>query len=300
MSSEAPPSTGATTAGDVGTDEAPATPDAPWGTRVARWERRTEWPLAVTSLVFLTGYALPIMRPGLRPSLVTICDTLVLVTWAVFIVDYLARVAIAKRRRRYVRHHWFDLVVVFLPMLRPLRLLRVTAVLGVLTKVGVRGIRGRVVAYGVASSLLLVLTAALAITEAEFERPGPIQDFGDGLWWAFSTVTTVGYGDMYPVTTIGRIVATLLMIGGIALLGVVTATLASYLVDRVAATSDELSADAGMSKAEALAHEITTLRRELHALNAAVPGPVTPGPTGAATGTGAPAAPAAPEQRPDA
>lgn len=65
-----------------------------------------------------------------------------------------------------------------------------------------------------------------------------ISSFGDAWWWAITTMTTVGYGDRYPVTTTGRFVAVGLMIGGIALLGTVTASLASWLSDRVREDTD--------------------------------------------------------------
>ena len=78
--------------------------------------------------------------------------------------------------------------------------------------------------------------AALGVLDAE--RAGPdanIVTFGDAIWWAFVTITTVGYGDYYPVTTLGRMVAVLLMAGGVAVLGVVTATLSSWIIDKAAA-----------------------------------------------------------------
>jgi voltage-gated potassium channel len=66
------------------------------------------------------------------------------------------------------------------------------------------------------------------------------------VWWAFETISTVGYGDFTPVTEVGRLVAVGLMIGGIATLGIVTATLASWIVDRVAQTEiDTRSATRG-------------------------------------------------------
>jgi Ion channel len=64
-------------------------------------------------------------------------------------------------------------------------------------------------------------------------------DFGDAIWWAVTTMTTVGYGDHYPITAGGRLVAFGLMIGGIALLGTVTATLASWLIETVAAEKEQ-------------------------------------------------------------
>jgi voltage-gated potassium channel len=72
------------------------------------------------------------------------------------------------------------------------------------------------------------------VLDAERGRPGAnITDFGDAIWWAITAMTTVGYGDRFPVTGTGRFVTAGLMVGGIALVGVVTATLASWLVERV-------------------------------------------------------------------
>jgi voltage-gated potassium channel len=65
-------------------------------------------------------------------------------------------------------------------------------------------------------------------------QPGAnIETFGDALWWPMTTMTTVGYGDRYPVTTTGRFIGAAVMIAGIALLGTVTATIATLLIDRV-------------------------------------------------------------------
>jgi voltage-gated potassium channel len=83
-------------------------------------------------------------------------------------------------------------------------------------------------------------SAALAVLDAERSSPNAnISDFGDAIWWAVTTMTTVGYGDQYPVSGAGRLVAFGRMIGGIALLGTVTATLASWLVETVAAEKEQ-------------------------------------------------------------
>ena len=76
---------------------------------------------------------------------------------------------------------------------------------------------------------------ALATLAAEREAAGAnIVTFGDSIWWAIVTITTVGYGDLYPVTPPGRFYAVLLMAGGIAIVGTASATIISYLNERVA------------------------------------------------------------------
>jgi voltage-gated potassium channel len=81
---------------------------------------------------------------------------------------------------------------------------------------------------------MVLFIGSLAILDVERGRPGAnIETFGDALWWSASTVTTVGYGDQFPVTTAGRMLAIVVMLCGIALIGVVTATFASWLHDKV-------------------------------------------------------------------
>jgi voltage-gated potassium channel len=164
------------------------------------------------------------------------CDIVSYVIWAAFAVDYVIRVRIANHRGRYVLRHVLDVVIIALPVLRPLRLLRLVMLLKVLNKGATESLRGRIAVYVTGSTVLLVFCAALAVLDAERHRPAAnITTFGDALWWAVSTITTVGYGDRYPITTEGRFIAVGLMIGGIALLGVVTASIASWLIDRVRA-----------------------------------------------------------------
>lgn len=82
------------------------------------------------------------------------------------------------------------------------------------------------------------------------------------MWWAITTITTVGYGDMYPVTTTGRVIAALLMIGGISLVGSITATIASWIVQSVA-DDDNATAAATAAHINELRSEIASLRDEL-------------------------------------
>jgi voltage-gated potassium channel len=77
----------------------------------------------------------------------------------------------------------------------------------------------------------VVTGSAALVTLFEQGGPGTIQDFPAALWWAATTVTTVGYGDTYPVTAEGRGIAVLLMIMGIAFFGILTANVAAYFVE---------------------------------------------------------------------
>jgi voltage-gated potassium channel len=89
-----------------------------------------------------------------------------------------------------------------------------------------------------------VTQRAFHVLDAERRNPeANISDFGDAMWWAVTTMTTVGYGDRYPTTGPGRLVAFGLMVAGIALLGTVTATLASWLVDQVSRIEDREVSD---------------------------------------------------------
>lgn len=226
-----------------------------------------EWPLTVTALVFLIAYAIPIVLPESPLWVEDACEDVVWAVWAVFAADYAIRLGIAPDRWRFVKSHLLDLAVVLLPVLRPLRLVRLLALLSILNRVGTRELRGRVVLYTVGASVLLVTVGALAITKAERGEPGAnITNIGDGFWWALTTMTTVGYGDRYPVTDTGRFVAAALMVAGIALLGVVTAAFASWLVERVTEAA-EVDEAATRTQVDRLAEEVASLRAALEELN---------------------------------
>ncbi|MDQ1704372.1 MAG: voltage-gated potassium channel, partial [Frankiaceae bacterium] len=82
-----------------------------------------------------------------------------------------------------------------------------------------------------AAAALIVVVIGTVVLNAERDAAGSnIHSFGDALWWAAPTVTTVGYGDRYPVTGLGRALAVVLMVTGIAVLGVVTAAVAAWFV----------------------------------------------------------------------
>ena len=191
---------------------------------IGQWERWTNWPLTAAAVVFLAAYAVPIIWPQLPPSVVGACLVASWATWVLFAVDLLIRVVLASDRRRYLLRNWLDLLVVALPLLRPLRLLRLVPLLRVLNRRATTGLRGRLAIYVAGGAALLAFCGALTVLDAERANPeANITTFGDAMWWAAATMTTVGYGDRYPTTGVGRLAAVALMVAGIAVLGVVTA-----------------------------------------------------------------------------
>lgn len=229
---------------------------------LVRWQKITEWPLTIAAVLFLAAYAWEIIAQ-LDGTYEALAETVIQATWILFVVDYIVSLVLAENRARWFVRHLFDLLVVMLPMLRPLRLLRLVTFLSVLNRSLGSAIRGRVVVYVVGAASLAVFVAALAALDAERNAPGAtIATFGDALWWAVVTITTVGYGDLSPITIEGRMIAVALMIGGIGLLGVVTATLASWIVERVARKDEDQQA-ATRAELRALTEEIAQLRRDL-------------------------------------
>ena len=203
-------------------------------TRVERWERRSEVPLLLLAVAFLIAYAWPILDPRLDHDVATVLSVLSWTVWSAFTADLIVRLALADERGEYALRHWYDVALVLVPMLRPLRLLRLLALARILGRSAARNLIGRVTLYVIGAAVAAVGLGALAILDAERGSPDAnIKSFGDALWWATTTVTTVGYGDRYPVTTEGRFVAVALMLVGIAVVGSVTASVAAWLVGHV-------------------------------------------------------------------
>src|SRR3954469_2843210 len=154
------------------------------------WTRRTELPLGGAAALFLGAYAWPIINPNLNEGIAKVCTVTTLVAWALFVVDYVVRVRIANDRRHYVLHHIPDLLVIALPLLRPLRLLRLVALLRIMNRSAAGSLRGKVAIYVTGGGLMLVVVAALAVLDEERGQPGSnIGNLGDSLWWALTTVT---------------------------------------------------------------------------------------------------------------
>lgn len=152
--------------------------------------------------------------------------------WLWFATDYLVRLAVANDRRTYVARHRLELVAALpLDVFRPLRALRLLRPLAMLAR-STKGLRDVLGLHGI-QLLASIGVAVVCLGGSLFVRFEPGEhSWADGLWWAVVTTTTVGYGDISPVTPEGRVVAGLLMITGIGLLGGLTAEIARILFAR--------------------------------------------------------------------
>ncbi|MET8804562.1 ion channel [Streptomyces sp. NPDC004546] len=208
--------------------------------RSVRWAQRTEIPLFVASLVFLAAYATHVLATGISAFWHVVCLSVILVLWLVFAADYVVRWRLSGQGLRFVPTHMLHTVVVILPLLRPLRIVPLYD--AVQRKAGQPrlSLHARVISYAGLSTLLLGFSGALAVFQAERGAPhATMRTFGDAVWWAASTLTTVGYGDITPVTPMGRTIATGMMIGGLALLGAVTGSFSSWLMQTFTREGDE-------------------------------------------------------------
>ena len=190
------------------------------------------------AVVFLIAYSYQVLA---RPASTLVTEGIMNVIWVLFVVDYVVSLILSDNRQFWFFRHLFDLATVVLPMLRPLRLLRLFMVLKVLNRTSGMALRGRIAIYVVGAVAMMIYVGALTVYDVEQYSPDrQIDDFGDAVWWAFVTVTTVGYGDYAPVTWQGRLVAAALMLGGITLIGVVSAMVASWIMERVQVGNQKL------------------------------------------------------------
>jgi voltage-gated potassium channel len=245
------------------------TANANRGDIMQRYERVTAIPMIVVSLAFVALLVYPI---AVTTSSAVDADLRAVnwILWAIFAMDYVIRFTLAPKKLKFVQHNLIDLAVVVLPLLSPLRVfsglraLRILRAFTVLFLIAKTQRRSRSVvnpqSVGTAVLIVLVVVAVGAALEFQFERGATganIRSFPDSLWWAVSTVTTVGYGDKYPVTAEGRGFAALLMFVGIGVGSLLAAGLTTVFVGREA----QSDAKAIVERLEAIERALS-IRRE--------------------------------------
>lgn len=201
-----------------------------WRTRIRtdeasayhRYERRVAYPLFLMGILFVAAMVIRFDQSS-SPEDLAFVRVVVPLTWLAFALDYVISLVLVPNRAHYVRTHLLQGSALLFP---PLRLLLLGHIFHVLRTTPLRsGERARI--YLTYFTTLVLVFAAVAVVY--FERGAPnsnITTVGEGLWWGGETVSTVGYGDYYPVTVGGRIVAGVLFVNGVALLSIITAGLA--------------------------------------------------------------------------
>jgi voltage-gated potassium channel len=199
---------------------------------LAKWENVSTLPLAALALGYLALYALEVLghwSPDLMFDFVAVSD----IIWGIFIIDFVARFFMSHHRGQFLKKNVVELISLVLPMFRAFRMFRVVIALGFIARVA-QSLQARIGIYLGLILPLLIFTCSLGVYDAEHLVPGAkITSFGDSVWWAFVTVTTIGYGDYYPITVEGRMIAVLLMLSGLALVSVITVTFASWFLGRL-------------------------------------------------------------------
>jgi voltage-gated potassium channel len=197
------------------------------------WERVTSWPALGASFLFLVAYSVGILYVGQPPWLSVVLTVILIAVWLFFVVDFVVRLLLSHDKGRFVRKHPVALLSVFLPLARPFLLLTGLARLRAFRGNTPSHLRRRVIVFAAAFITMFIYVISLAELHVERYAAGSnIKTFGDAVWWACVTMATVGYGDYYPVTSEGRVLAVILMMGGIVIVGTASATIVNYLNER--------------------------------------------------------------------
>ncbi|MFB0557441.1 MAG: potassium channel family protein [Dehalococcoidia bacterium] len=220
-----------------------------------RIERLTELPLLVLAFAMIP-LLIGLFFWHLSPTEEAVFITLDTFIWAIFAIDLIIKVVVTPHRLAYLKRHWLEVLVVVVPFFRPLRLLRIF-LFGSRVWVGMRRLVNIdfLLVYGIG----LFIIAATVVATVEGGENASIQSFPEALWWAVVTITTVGYGGMVPMTGVGRAIAFILMLGGIAFFSGVTANLASFLVKGGSESGKKILVQL-TSEVEGLRQEISKLR----------------------------------------
>lgn len=233
------PPTAKSTAGAAEKAPVPLTPEQQASRRrrekLWTWERYFIWPMFFLSFVYATLVMILMFQPALLVQpLRHYAVVATFVMWFIFAGDFLARMYVAPDRWHYLKTRWPDVVSLAVPFFRPLLPLwyayRLPLNLGNTAKSW--RIRYQVTVGTV--TVFFIYSISVLVWWAEKGQPmASIQNWGDSLWWAMAAVTTVGYGDVVPVSPLGRILGTVLMFGGIFLVGVISASTVNALSDRL-------------------------------------------------------------------
>lgn len=190
---------------------------------------------------------------NLNKTTLKILYTIDFFIWVIFVIDYFKRLYKSRNKKKFIKRNIIDLISI-IPLYTILAVFRILNILKIGKVSRIANISKVVRIFGVFKKsktnfdifiktnnfnytllicILVLIVSSILITFIEKI------DFFDSLWWSIVTVTTVGYGDIYPKTILGKIVATILMFMGIGLIGSLTSTISTYFINKENKSNEE-------------------------------------------------------------
>ena len=217
---------------------------------VHRIEKKIEIPMVILALMIIPVLLIEFEIVSTNSLIVSLAAKIDDGIWFAFLLEYLVLVSLSKDKINYTKRNWINLVIILLSpplifpkgfaLIRSLRVLRLFRIFRSLRfliafKRGIKPVSEILVRhsfhYITLGTFLVIILAGLGFTlveNQEISSSGILQ----GIWWAIVTVTTVGYGDVYPMTPLGKVLAIVIMIVGISFVSILTANIASYFVEK--------------------------------------------------------------------
>ncbi|WP_311449307.1 potassium channel family protein [uncultured Rothia sp.] len=223
---------------------------------LAAWEDRTSTPMFVASVLYLLAFAAPIMSTRIQEPYDAYLNIIQMILWGLFAADYCVRLYLAPRRLYFITHNLMNLAIVLLPAWRIVSFLAMIHLTANRQYKRLSELAMKLFGY----TAIFIIMFALAIYSVESSEPGSmIRDLPTAYWWTFTTLATVGYGDVYPITGIGRVIAVVVMLYGVGLVAVATGALASWIIEKIGGV-EEQEHPATKADVDDLRQEISELR----------------------------------------
>ncbi|WP_440952066.1 potassium channel family protein [Methanococcoides sp. FTZ1] len=236
-------------------------------------ESKLEIPMIVVALFVLPLVLVELEIVQTAPRIVKIATLLDNLIWFIFLLEFVLMLSLRSERLEYTKNNWFMLLLLVLTppiivpegfsSLRSLRSLRVARAarsfrVFIAAKRGLKPIhqifQKNSMHYVTGCSLIIIVLAGTLFSRVEDQR------LSEGVWWAITTVTTVGYGDLYPETLVGKFLAFFVMIIGIGFVSILTANVAAYFVENDRENGDH---DVLIRKIDELSKKIDELDRKI-------------------------------------
>ena len=201
--------------------------------KLLEWQKKTAGISLFLSFLYTASFVYPIYWYPVNSQISQACEYVYYATWVIFLCDFIYQMYLSENSRKYFQTHLLEFLLVVLPFFRPLRALRA---LVFTFQAGARSkkafIRSIPLVVSVATVMMIVIMGAAVLDIERNVEGSHITTPSDALWWGLVTITTIGYGDVFPITTEGRLVAGILIIFGVAMISTLTGAFAAWLLDR--------------------------------------------------------------------